>query len=67
MENVRDLKAPIRFRRLTAARHCSGIGEEHSVVGATSLYPISSIRIDIYRPVRRSSKKSWRFVTPDWA
>ena len=34
MENVRDSGSLIRFPRLMAARHCSGIGEEHSLVGA---------------------------------
>ena len=37
--NVRDLVSHIRLRRLTAvARHRSGIGKEHSLVGATSVY-----------------------------
>jgi hypothetical protein len=37
MENVRDLKV-FRSRELTAARHYSGIGQEHSMVGATTLH-----------------------------
>ena len=36
MANVRDLKI-FRYRELTAARHYSGIGQEHSMVAVTSL------------------------------
>ena len=55
MANVRHLKA-FRLRKLIAARHCSGIGQEHSVVGITSShlvlldsyshFPISSTIIE---------------------
>ena len=39
MVNVCDPVSYIRLRRLTAAaRHRSGIGKEHSLVGATSVY-----------------------------
>ena len=30
------------------ARHCSGIGEEHSLVGAPSVYLIEFYRVDVY-------------------
>jgi hypothetical protein len=39
LENVRDSKI-LLSRQLTAARYCSWIGEEYSVVCATSIYLI---------------------------
>ena len=39
MANVRDFMSPSRSWRLKPARHCSGIREEYSVVGDTSVLP----------------------------
>ena len=38
MANVCDLKVLLSFPVLKAARRYSGIGEEHPVVGVTSIY-----------------------------